>query len=78
MSTPVTLEAVQMLMDAHETRTAIRHSELLARMDKLEDRMRLSELESAENRPLIRGWKGASAIIFSALVAGYIGSIFAN
>lgn len=78
MSTPISLSDVQTLMASQEMVNAARHTELLGRFDALEARVRAREIEAAENRPVIRGWKGAAALIAASLVTGYIGSLFAQ
>lgn len=73
---PVSALEVQSLLQAQEQRHSDRHSELLSRLDKLDERLRYVELEVAERRPVIRGATGAIAMLAAALVAGYVGSLF--
>lgn len=65
-------------MDAYERRYNDRHIEVLDSIAKLDARLRITELEAASNKPLIRGFSGAVLLLFGALVTGYVGSLFSN
>lgn len=81
MSGPVTLADVQSLVATQEDNQRTRHTEVLERISatdrkasRIEERLRQLEIHEAENRPLISGGKAIVAMMFAAVMAGYIGS----
>lgn len=63
-------------MSALDEIRAARHLEILGRFDKLEVRVRDIELTIAANAPLIKGAKGVFVMLSTAMLAGYLGSVF--
>lgn len=85
----ITLSDVQTIMESYETRREARHIEMASiingRFDKLDERLdthnqRIHQLEliQAANAPVLKGAFKVTILLVGGLIAGYVGTLFAN